>query len=227
MWSSLLIALIAITFFIVIEVRGQPIHAFLLKALASYSFIAVFQVQSLSVTAPHWDGYLAFIQLGLVAGLIGDLVLALRPLRPSSEHDTIINAGISSFFVGHLFYLMAFTFHSPLLLGSMLGGLGMTMVMIWMGQLMKFKYGRTRYPSYLYTFILFTVLFQAIALMVTTQFSTMSLLLAAGVLLFALSDLVLAPIYYQPPKQWTWIVTNLVLYYGAQILIAVSVGFLI
>jgi hypothetical protein len=57
-------------------------------------------------------------------------------------------------------------------------------------------------------------------------FSSFSILFIIGAILFAISDLILAPIYYKNDRRNIMIILNLVTYYAAQIMIASSIYFL-
>jgi uncharacterized membrane protein YhhN len=64
---------------------------------------------------------------------------------------------------------------------------------------------------------------QAIDMGIQKDFNTFSVLLVSGAVLFAISDLILAPIYYKSDNRKWMIALNLATYYAAQLLIALSI----
>jgi hypothetical protein len=67
---------------------------------------------------------------------------------------------------------------------------------------------------------------QSVMAGVQLNFQTSSILFLIGAILFGVSDLILAPIYYTDKSSKLMITLNLLTYYGAQILIALSIAFM-
>ncbi len=218
------VASIFAVLYIFVELTRKPLEAFAYKALASLSFIALAAFVVIDkVMIPSLYGWFL---LGLVLGLIGDLILALRPLNKPEDDKTIINYGITFFGAGHIMYIIgtivesAFYWQS-LLIGSIMAGL------IVLGSIvLKFQMGKSRIPSYLYAFLIFVMIGQTIMMGNIHGLQTGYLLLIIGAILFGISDLILAPIYFQGMNKKILIALNLVTYYGAQILIALSLFYL-
>ena len=95
-----------------------------------------------------------------------------------------------------------------------------------MSYLLKFKMGKARIPSYFYAFLIFTMIAQSMIFYMQVPDATFFLLFMIGAILFGISDLILAPIYYQKQQKPIMIILNLLTYYGAQILIAFSLFFI-
>lgn len=212
--------------FIYVEIKGKPLYAFFSKGLASFGFMTVFALSLMGQTSPHLVIALLF-GLGLIAGLLGDLYLALRPLRPDSENIPIINSGIACFSVGHIFYVVALLMLAPLGAIAILIALFMTALVVIGSKVLKFDMKGAQYPSYLYSLLIFFMVGQALHYSLLTGFNTHGMLLLVGALLFGISDLILAPIYFKKDTRSFMIASNLVTYYAAQVLIALSVFYLV
>ena len=77
--------------------------AFWVKGLAGLCFIAV--ALALTMIQPQME-FPRWIVFGLVLGLIGDQLLALRRLQPE-RHDAFFALGMLAFAAGHVMYLIA------------------------------------------------------------------------------------------------------------------------
>lgn len=218
------IAVLLVILYIVIEIKGSAIHAFFMKALASFGFIMVFV--NAAFERDLLKPFIFLFLLGLVSGLLGDLFLALRPIRPKEENEMLINSGILAFSIGHIFYffglLMISEFHYMAILISGV----MTVIVIVMSYVLKFDMKKNRIPSYIYSFLIFLMVGQTIGYTMIEGANGGPLILMIGAILFGISDLVLAPIYFKGTSDKKMIVLNLVTYYSAQLLIALSILYL-
>lgn len=216
------IAILLSLIYIGVELFYKPLFSFLFKAFASMSFVV------LGILALSFNLYQSYIYLliGLLFGFIGDLVLALRPLRPKEENEKIINLGILAFSLGHLSYLFFIFSGSQIKFISIVLGLLMTLFVIFGSYLMKFKMGRNRIPSYIYSALIFLMIGQMFVFHIDHISNQGLLLMFIGAILFGISDLILAPIYFKEMNTKVMIGLNLVTYYAAQILIAYSIFFI-
>jgi len=224
-YPFLVLAVVMMVIYITVELTQKPLYALFIKALASLSFILLGVTRLLFVQSAYPES-LGWILLGLACGLIGDIVLALRPLRPKEEDKTIIVLGIISFAMGHLFYLVGLSNIQNL--SWMSYGMGMIamVIVVIMSKVMKFDMGIARMPSYVYAFMIFLMIGQGVFLMTISAQNVAYLIFMIGAILFGISDLILAPIYYTPQSSKMMVVLNLVTYYGAQILIALSLWYM-
>ena len=150
----LVLAIIMAVIYIIAEMTLKPLIALFVKALASLSFILL-GVSRLILNQGDDPLMIGFILMGLASGMIGDIVLALRPLRPKAEDKLIIVLGIISFSIGHIFYLIGLTtIQSLSMLSFVIGGVAAIIVVV-MSYVMKFKMGIARIPSYLYALMIF------------------------------------------------------------------------
>lgn len=223
--SLLWFAIIMATLYISMELTQKPIHALFFKALASMSFILLGLGRFL-LTQSFFPMATGFIIMGLVAGLVGDLILALRPLRPKSEDKQIIVYGIIAFSIGHLMYLVALNTILSIGMIPFIIGFGVMIIVIIMSKFMRFEMGIARIPSYFYAFLIFTFVGQTLMIVLGTPGEVNYVYFLMGALLFGISDLILAPIYYANQQGKLYIALNLVTYYAAQILIAFGLFYL-
>lgn len=221
MTVAIIISSLLILIYIIIELTSTPSKAFYAKGLASFSFILVFGAAVFRLQAMNL--YALFILLGLVMGLLGDLNLALRPLRHKQENEDLIIKGMSSFSIGHLFYYVAmmqvFSFHY---LAPIMGLLAMGLV-IFISKKLHYEMGKTTFYNYGYAFVMFFMVGQALGSALTSTFSPLSSMLLIGFILFGLSDLILSSIYFENKATKLNIFLNLLAYYAAQVFIAASV----
>ena len=218
----LLVAILLAVIYIGVELFSKPLFAIYAKAFASMGFIVLGLVSfNTSSFVP-----MIYVIIGLLFGMIGDVTLALRPLRPKEEDETIILGGIFTFSLGHIFYLIFLLSLSQFHILSIIISIIMTLVVIIGSYMMKFEMGKTRIPSYIYSALIFLMIGQAIVFMMSHGANQGTLLLLIGAILFGISDLILAPIYYKRINTKLMVSSNLITYYLAQILIAYSRFFL-
>ncbi len=222
-YLMLSLAVLLFVLYLYVELNHKPLHAFAFKGLASLGFIGVFTVSVVSNNTFLNEPLIAALFLiGLVAGLMGDLYLALRPLRPKEENHSIILIGTLCFATGHVFYYSALLLNGPFSLWAPLISLIVTIATFMASKLMKLNWGPSKIPSLVYSFLLFLVASQAFINALNDGFTPYGLVVLIGAVLFALSDLILAQIYFGNNTKKSFIVANLSTYYLAQILLAFS-----
>ena len=232
--SSLIVCLTAcIVFtlcFIFIRSKGASVYSVIVKALASFSFVLTFMV-SLGYEA-ELDFPLIAIGIGLVAGLIGDILLDLKLAYEQDSNEYLV-AGFVSFGVGHLFYIFAIirlaldkwsvggdivvpvAVSVLIALALAVGGIVM------MKKVLKYDFGKHTVITAVYSFILFFVTCLAMAFSFSNpKFASF----AIGLILFSLSDLILSMQYFGgQAKNNVLQIANHSAYYLAQIVIACTV----
>ncbi|MDD3106654.1 MAG: lysoplasmalogenase family protein [Bacilli bacterium] len=224
------ISLICVSVFIYLEVRKKYLGAIIFKALASFSFILLFfSTFYYYITLPDYNigaiedlHLFIFICLGLVLGLIGDLILALRPLVEQSNEDKLILAGTISFFIGHIFYVSGIIFLSKVYIQAIIFAFITTLIVWFVSKLMKINWRRLFVPSILYTFLIFFLVGETIFSVSDLHNSNFSIILIVGSILFAFSDLILSQTYFNQKNSKGYIISNLSMYYLAQIAFALS-----
>lgn len=223
----LILGVISLALFLIVRDRNGSIEALLLKTITSFLFISLAFAAYMVNSSHAIVTFFMLIMMGLICGLIGDIVLDLKIIY--KESSSIYQfAGMTSFLIGHLFYLAAlFIFFGfnwiPLVIAVVLAG-----IIIGVSKyILKFKFAEHTVHTYLYSFILSYMMTQACYAAVTTGFTAATVLLSIGAILFLLSDLVLVMTYYDNKDSRLFISVNHILYYGAQFLIALSVLYMV
>ena len=221
---------LVLTYFLYEKCKAYSLKAVFIKATASMLFIALAAI-SLFQTGYHIFPKFAIIALAL--GMLGDIFLDLKYVYKEQDKPYTI-AGFLVFGLGHIFYItgMFLEFYHgesflyvllPFIVG-LIGGIGTVLI----EKPMKLQYKEFRWIVGAYATILFSMVAVTISLNILSGFQAVSLiLLMAGGILFALSDLILNTTYFGEGHERPFdIITNTVTYYVAQNLIAFSIFFL-
>ena len=217
------VSLVLTLIFLVVRTTVGGAFGIVTKSLASFAFIALAMIGLMQTGATV---YSVFVVLGLVCGLIGDILLDNKVVY--KEHEKIyLNSGMLSFGIGHLFYFVAASFvalainKSGIALLISLGvSLILTLIIFLLSKPMKLNFGKFFYQTLAYTLIL---TFMSSYSIILACYNSAYWTFAAGVTSIFVSDLVLSTQYFggkQDSKLLTWI--NHLVYYIGQILIAAS-----
>ncbi len=233
------LSIIAAGIFIWSENMEKPLTAFFFKAVASFSFMVLFagvlyektvrtdSAYFLGIAFSDYQTIAILFFLALLSGLIGDLVLGLRSLRPLVENERIIFSGIMAFASGHIFYYIAllsvnhFSFY-PFLIAVVL-----TILVFFASKAMKLEWGKLMYPCIGYSFLIFLMIGQALVNALDFAFDSFSTCVLVGAIFFAISDLILSQIYFKKPFRKILVTINLSTYYVAQIILGLSLLFVL
>ena len=200
-------------------IGGVP--ALFTKTIASLGF--VFSA-ILAMIYVDFEKFYAFIIVGLVFGMLGDILLDLKRLYPEDK-ATYLNYGMLVFALGHIMYFMAlgnyYGFNGSFVWETLISfgvGLAVSAVIVFVvAKFMHLDFGEFKWQSFAYS----TVLVAVMTLALITGIKNNSLVLMnIGLVVFFLSDLVLSTQYFggkEDSKVLTAI--NHILYYGAQVLI--------
>jgi uncharacterized membrane protein YhhN len=234
-----LIGLFVVLWFLFIYhvVKNKRLEGFFYKGFTSFLFIAIalygafhFMTTpasgiSMAIFEFKYARLILFIILGLVSGLIGDLFLEVQYFFNEKRIFTIKN-GMIIFLIGHLLYIVGIINYTKFSIIALGIGLLMTIVVYIGGKLMDLKMGKLEIMTYIYTFVIFTMLGFSILQAIDLSFNLYSLSFMIGAVFFGISDLLLAPIYFKNEKSNLFVVSNLATYYLGQLLIALSIFFL-
>ena len=217
------LAVLTAGLFILIRVTKGGTWGIVLKTLASFCFVLY---GMLSYTQITWfsKGSI-FIIVGLLCGLIGDIILDLKYVYRESN-DIYLNTGMLAFGVGHIFYFVGTVLISesvvklwlPIVVALSIAAVLTPVIYVVSKRLMGLDYGKFAWQSMIYCFILtFMSAFTIYLACLQLEF----LILAAGVTMILLSDLVLSTQYFggKVDDKFCTIVNHAV-YYAGQILIA-------
>ena len=219
------VGVIALVLFLEKKCKQYSVSAAMTKSLVSFMFMAV----AIIGTVHKGDIVSALITLGLLFGLLGDIFLDLKFVHRSDEKIYTVG-GFKVFAFGHVLYIIAmliayadFSKVVYIIIPLVLGVLGGFLVIL-LGKPMKLDYGEYEKISRYYGMILLGDTFLAVSLAIMHSLSEASLnLMALGLILFTVSDLVLSNTYFgtdhEKPIDF---ILNYVSYYAGQFLVAWS-----
>lgn len=208
--------------FIYLRITHVGLHGFWSKLVASALFV-VGAFAAIIVRGGVHDS-LYYVVLGLFFGMIGDALLELKLVyRPHDKQYT--NAGILAFSLCHVCYIIGFSMYAgisksvvvPAFVSLAIGAVLATIIIVNSPNL-GVDFGAHKMPAYAYSFIvcISAVYGVALAILVPRLW-----IVAIGLVLFLVSDLVLSLIYWGCRNTNTMNIINLSTYYLAQILIMI------
>jgi uncharacterized membrane protein YhhN len=218
---------IALTLFLIFRDRKGSVKALLFKTLTSFLFIAVAFASFMVNPGQGVAEFAMLIMMGLISGLIGDILLDLKIMYRESS-SLYQHGGMVAFLVGHIFYLAALIIYfgfnwMPVIIALVLA----VIIGLVSKYILKFNFAEHTINTYAYSFVLSYMMTQACYAAITQGYTACTVLLAAGAILFLLSDLVLVMTYYDNKDSRPFIAVNHVLYYAAQFTIALSILYLV
>lgn len=209
--------------FIVVRVTKGGMTALYLKALASVGFVGLGLVMFFGYSPANWKSI--FVILGLVMGLVGDVLLDFKVVQ-KEKSDTFLNWGMLAFGVGHMFYFIYLVLKLPefnvwgLIIAIGVAALITFAIIKFIAPLMKLDFGKFKWQSAAYSFILSFVMLYAITCAII---SPSFWLIALGLGLIFVSDLILSTMYFGGKQDDKLLcILNHGIYYLGQIAIALS-----
>jgi alkenylglycerophosphocholine/alkenylglycerophosphoethanolamine hydrolase len=218
---------LALTLFLIARDRKGSVKALLYKTITSFLFISVAFASFMANQGKGVPEFAMLIMMGLVCGLIGDILLDLKVMYKESS-SLYQHGGMVAFLVGHLFYLAALIIYFGFNWMPVVIALALAIIIAGVSKfILKFNFAEHSINTYAYSFVLSYMMTQACYAAITQGFTACTALLAAGSILFLLSDLVLVMTYYDNKDSRPFIVVNHVLYYAAEFSIALSILYLV
>lgn len=217
-------SLLALAFIVIRTLKGG-IFGLMLKIVASFAFVATAIVGIiLSSATGNIKIAMGLIAIGLLFGMIGDIVLDLKVIYEGND-KWYLNSGMLSFSLGHGCYFAAFSLIAienggklllPILIATG-ASIILTIVTILSSKPLKLDFDKYLLQTIGYSFILnFMVVFT----LVLAIMGSLTYLVFIGLLLFLLSDLVLSTQYFGGKLHARpFIAINHLLYYAAQLII--------
>lgn len=202
--------------FIAVEHKEKYVAADVLKGLAALCFVIVGVTGYVTRTN---DSFGMKLMIGLVFGMIGDILLNLRFVVGAEKGQKVFLLGIVSFLIGHILYLAALipvAAHAGMcaVIGAILAAALLAYIFKTMDVKLAFKiFG----IFYLGAVIIMTVM--VIDAAIATQ-TIRSIEYAIGAVLFMVSDIVLIFNTFSGTSRFSMRITNLSLYYVGQMMIA-------
>ncbi len=208
-------------FFIYTEHTEKYLIADILKGTASLMFVLI----GLNAYRVVNFAFNRQLLIGLVFGMIGDILLNLRYVFPK-QGQKIFLLGIVAFLIGHIMYLLALipqAHHVWIWFCIILGALAAAGLLGYIFKTMEVKKAFKIFGVF-YLGAVFIMTSIAIGIAIFTP-SKRAIIYAFGAVLFTASDVVLIFNTFSGATRFSMRITNLTLYYIGQILIAVSMFF--
>lgn len=221
---------IALVFYLIEKCKSYSVKSVLIKSVVSLLFIGT----AIAATFQNQGHILnAFIIVGLIMGLLGDIFLDFKYVYPK-DSKLYTYAGFIVFAIGHILAIigMLLEFYSK---GNMLfflipvgGAIIFVIINLLTEKPLKHDFKDYRLIVCIYAFILAMNPLTTLMLCIYTSWSVTTLvMLFIGGVLFAISDLVLSGTYFgEGHEKPIDFILNYLTYYGAQFLIAFSLLFL-
>ena len=224
------ISLFMVGWFCYEKVKAYSLKAVLIKTSCSLLFIAL---AAYGFFKSGYHHFTPFAIIALALGMLGDIFLEMKYVFKEKDKE-FTYAGFIVFGLGHIFYITGMFFEFFAVEGLLYAvipfifGVAMAFLCMLIEKPFKLKYGAYRFICFLYAITLFSDLGLAFSLTLMTGFKNVSLILIfVGMALFALSDLVLNNTYFgEGHEKPVDLISNTVMYYVAQNLIALSILFL-
>jgi uncharacterized membrane protein YhhN len=199
------------------EYQGRKDRVYVAKP---FSTVLVILVAALSFAQPGVNAvYTMWILVGLILSMVGDVALMFPSQRA-------FLAGLVAFLLAHVVYTVVFTvtngFHWP----DLVTGVILLAIAAAVFRLLRPGLGRMQVPVAFYILIICLMVNRALSTLFGETFgSTAAWLVSIGAFLFWISDLMLGINRFRQAFSWNRI--SLAFYYGGQLLIALSTGFLV
>lgn len=210
---------------IVLRRKGRSFDGMIFKFLSSFGFMSVAFV-GYCYNSDADPFYFCLVIFGLLFGLGGDVLLGIKEIAPKFRMK-LIAMGTVSFLFCHVFFLVAFSRVLPFnwfpLIISVAIGIVVAILMVVLKFKINFKMGA------LLTIYYILLCYKAlVCVFIYIETKDAAFLVAAiGCLFFVVSDSCLAFVYFTPTKSKNKLVTaELVTYYPAQLLLALSISLL-
>ena len=219
------IAVILLVWYLICKCKKYDLKELFIKIGISLLFVL------LALVATYKSGKITIFNvlviIGLVFGLIGDILLDLKyiDLERSMGYTC---SGFIVFGIGHIMFMSAMImnyYQSGGILYIILAivlDIILSIATILMEKPLKLNYGRLKKISFAYALCLFGTCSFSLFLAIQNGFSILSLnMFLIGAILFAVSDLVLSGTYFGEGKERPIdFILNYITYYGAQFTIA-------
>lgn len=229
----LIIGVVLFGAFLYFRVQEKRIIAVILKGFTSLMFIATAVVAWLTSKNPNnWFGI--FVLVALVFGLAGDVLLDVKYINLKREHLFTV-LGFLAFAAGHIFFttglfVFFFDFNSSpfyLIVPALVTAL-LVVITLLMEKFTMIRYKDMKPYVVIYGIVLFFTVSIYMSACIQTGWNNITLIIMfAGLVSFALSDLILNNTYFASGFNTpAFIISNHILYYAGQFAIAVALFFL-
>ncbi len=219
MWTPVILAILLalwLPFYISTEYRWTKNKYVFTKMTASLLFIAIGVSAFIVSDAPA--NYGAWVVAALVFGMVGDLLLVYE------DKSLFFVLGLVSFLIGQIIYGVTFLRFVGFMWIDVVLYAVLVAAAIFAYTRVKLDLGKMKVPVLAYLLIIMFMFVMALSSIYKGGFNTLtSAFISAGAVLFLASDVVLAFFLFQKNSPKPLRAINLSLYYGAQMLLALSV----
>ena len=219
-----------LVWYLIAKCKKYDLKELFLKTAISFLFVALALVATFY--SNQYSIFNVLVILGLVLGLIGDILLDLKYVDLERTQGYTYG-GFIAFGLGHILFITALIlkYHQGgifYLILPLLADLILAFVTILMEKPLKLKYGKFKIISFCYALCLFGTCAFSLSLVIQHHFQILPLnMFFIGSVLFAVSDLVLSGTYFGEGKERPIdFILNYLTYYGAQFTIAFLLLFL-
>lgn len=217
-WYLIVLCLLIMSIFIYFEKKEKYVTAVILKGLASLMFVIL---GYLSSKVCGDQGFAKLVFIGLILGMIADILLNLRFVF-KSKGKIVFLVGILVFLSGHILYLCALIPKCLNLLYAIIIGVVLTIViLLWIFSRIEAQVAFKIFGVFYIGAIVFMNVV-AFTNLISLPISTGNIIFAIGAVSFLISDIVLILNTFGKTSKFSLRVTNLSLYYIGQLLIAIS-----
>lgn len=206
------LAVVLLSILLLFEKRNAFLGRLVTKTCLSCLFVATAFLQP-------WEagGYFYFLAAGLGLCLVGDVCLAL-------PQDRAFLAGLVSFLLGHVMYIVAFFLVTDPGLWAVGGGVAVLCASIGVFQWLRPHLGEMRVPVLAYVLVISVMVTLAWSVFMESDVGSKGrLLVLVGAVSFYLSDITVAMDRFRENRFVNKLV-GLPLYFGGQFLLAFSAG---
>lgn len=192
----------------------------LAKFINSIGFIAV--ATGACLFSGQWSLYFAMLP-GLILCLVGDVMLALDNSRALSKYFL---PGLTSFLIGHILFVWAFSMRVPFSLYDLILPVIAVILTFFIVRMKGIDVGKLRVAVIIYSFFVALLFSKGISLVLVNGMTPVNSLLCRGAFLFLLSDAIVLFLLFYEKKHFIVRFCNLATYYGGMFLIALSLAFI-
>ena len=220
--------IISMSFYMYYHFKVSGVINLVFKLMTSFWFVLL-GVVAIFIKEDKNINLSILILIGLLCGFLGDAVLGLRRIN-SENNKVFFGMGLVVFLIGNVFYSRAYlTFSSYPKYIYFFIAMVITMILIVVLEFTKVNLGRFRICGYIYAYVS-SFLLITVTMGMISKASVGMMLALLGVISFIISDFILGYLYFKkinPSKFKFYKYINIIAYYFGQVLIALSIYFLI
>ncbi len=223
---------------IVVRIKKGGTTALFVKMASSMIFVLL-SITAVSIRPENYRFGIFFV-IGAVFGMLGDTLLDLQSIH-KEQSSTYFLAGMATFAVGHIFYIVGILLSYPEFIGwqialAIFSATAVTAIFRLISNKMKFDYGK--YSIFILLYSVITMLTVTFSLNAMNAFGTLPMAageempeimprfiaMFVGTAMFAISDLVLSIFYFKNGgHKKSNVALNYALYYTSQFILSLSI----